>query len=310
MHTVRQLPFTPPWRWAQFHQYFSLRLMPGVETLTEERYARTLSVHGRSGWLSVRPARTYLELSVSESLCDQMTSLTALVRRVFDLDTDPATLARHFANDPQLGPLVVATPGLRLPSAFDPFEVAVRAIVGQQVSVKAAVTITRRLIERLGQPITPLPEAPELRWLFPTAQAISNASLEAIGMPGKRVAALQHLAGAVSDGSLILTLNQSVEDLVERLCQLPGVGPWTAEYIALRGFAAPDAFPAGDLGLLRAPVWGDAGISAKALTARAEAWRPWRAYAAMHLWHAYASAEPRRARIKVEGSVPTDAPAR
>ena len=298
-----ELPFIPPWDWSQFHRYFSLRLMPGVEALTADRYARTLSVDGRVGWFSVRPGPDALELSISPSLCQAAPYVTAQVRRMFDLDMDPAVLTRHFAADPQLGPLVAATPGLRLPNAFDPFEVAVRAIVGQQVSVKAAVTITRRLIERLGEPVPAAPGIgiPELRWLFPTAQAIANASLAAIGMPGKRVAALQHFAGAVAEGALSLAVDRGAEDLIERLCRLPGIGPWTAQYIALRGFAEADAFPASDLGLLKAPVWGETGLSAKALGQRAEAWRPWRAYAAMHLWQAYADSEASRARVKAVG---------
>ena len=166
------------------------------------------------------------------------------------------------------------------------FEQAVRAIVGQQVSVKAAVTIPRRLVDRLGEPLVDAPHGVER--LFPSAQAIAEATLDNIGMPAKRLAALQHLACAVADGRLQLDIAAGSEELVRQLCELPGIGPWTAEYIALRGFGAADAFPSADLGLLKAPLWGDP-ITASELAARAEAWRPWRAYAAIHIWQAYAA---------------------
>src|SRR5690606_4543941 len=120
--------------------------------------------------------------------------------------------------------------------------------------------------------------------LFPTAAAIAEGSLDNIGMPGRRVAALQRLAAAVAEGAFELEVVAGADELVERLCRLPGIGPWTAQYIALRGFGEPDAFPAADLGLLKAPIWGAGHISAEQLLARAEAWRPWRAYAAIHIW--------------------------
>jgi DNA-3-methyladenine glycosylase II len=204
---------------------------------------------------------------------------------MFDLDADPQAIATHFASDPVLGPLITANPGLRLPAAYDPFEQAVRAVVGQQVTVKAAVTITRRLVERLGEPLQDA--LPGLEMLFPTAQAIADDPLDNIGMPSNRAQALRRLAAAVAEGALQLHVEDGADALVQRLCELPGIGPWTAEYIALRGFGVADAFPAADLGLLKAPLWGADGISAKALAGRAEAWRPWRAYAAIHIWDNY-----------------------
>jgi len=289
MASSLSLPYVAPWRWAQFHQYFALRLLPGVESLTPDRYSRSVRLAQRCGWISVTPAQDAdcLELTISDSLADQAQALAQRVTNMFDLATDPAVLAAHFAGDTELGPRVALEPGLRLPSAFDPFELAVRAIIGQQVSVKAAVTIARRLIERLGKT---LPDAaPDgLCRLFPTPQAVAQGNLEKIGMPTRRVATLQRLAAAVADGALALHTDQGADDLVARLCKLPGIGPWTAQYIALRGFGEADAFPAADLGLMKAPLWGPGGLSAKALLGRAEAWRPWRAYAAMHIWQDYA----------------------
>ena len=287
--TLHLLPYQAPWDWQQFHRHFALRLLPGVECLTTDSYSRSLRLDDVSGWLAVRPVAgaCLLELRLSPSASRLSEPLVARVRRMFDLDADPQAIAAHFAADRLLGPLVAGYPGLRLPTAFDPFEQAVRAIVGQQVTVKAAVTLVGRLVERLGDT---LPDAPQHgpQRLFPTPQRIASADLSGIGMPGKRVQALQGLAAAVADGSLELQVQGGVEALIERLCALPGIGPWTAEYIALRGFGAVDAFPAADLGLLKAPVWGSAGIGARELKRRAEAWRPWRAYAAAHLWHSHA----------------------
>lgn len=278
------LPYLPPWDWQQFHRYFALRLLPGVEALEPQRYSRSVRMGKSRGWFSVRPLpdQPLLELQLSDGLDEHAAALLPRVRKMFDLDIDPAVLLDHFAGDPLLGPVVAANPGLRLPAALDPFEQSVRAIVGQQVSVKAAVTITRRLVERLGEP---LPRSPNgLCRLFPTAAAIAEGSLESIGMPGRRAAALQRFAKAVAEGALRLHVEAGADELVRRLCELPGIGPWTAEYIALRGFGEPDAFPAADLGLLKAPLWEAQALSAKALRARAEAWR---AYAAVHIWHNY-----------------------
>jgi DNA-3-methyladenine glycosylase II len=297
------LPYVAPWSWSQFHKHFEMRLLPGVEVLEAERYRRTVRVGVDVGWISVRPlsAQPILELTISDSLGEHAAELAMRVSKMFDLNTDPEVINRHLASDPLLAPLVVANPALRLPSAFDPFEQAVRAIVGQQVTVKAAVTITRRLVERVGEDLSwACADGTEaLDRLFPTPHALAVAALDNIGMPGKRVATLQRLAAAVADGALDLRVDDGADALVSRLCELPGIGPWTAEYIALRGFGEADAFPAADLGLLKAPLWGDAGITAKELLARSQAWRPWRAYAAVHIWQNYTviSEQPKVAKL-------------
>ncbi|WP_028239423.1 DNA-3-methyladenine glycosylase family protein [Stutzerimonas azotifigens] len=290
---ISHLPYREPWDWRQFHRHFSLRLLPGVEYLDDSSYARTFRLAGVSGWLRVRPlpGLASLELTLSELPETLHEHLERHVRHMFDLDRDPAQIQAHFADDPLLGPLVAASPALRLPAAFDPFEQAVRAVVGQQVSIKAAVTITRRIAERLGEPLVDAPQA-GLDRLFPSPEAVAGASLDNIGMPARRLQTLQRLAAAIADGALELHVREGADELVERLCRLPGIGPWTAEYIALRAFGDPDAFPAADLGLLKAPLWGPGGIDARSLTRRAEAWRPLRAYAAIHLWQNYAGAPP------------------
>lgn len=282
------LAYQAPWDWQQFHAHFALRALPGVECLRADSYTRSVQLDGNSGWFRVQPVvgQNVLQLRHSASLNGCVPALVVRVRKMFDLDAEPLRIAQHFAGDAQLGPLVARNTGLRLPTAFEPFEQAVRAIVGQQVTVKAAVTITGRLVTRLGEPLQ-FADAPEIQRLFPSPQAIAEANLEGIGMPGKRVQTLQHFAAQVVNGKLRLDLHDGSAGLIERLRALPGIGPWTAEYIALRAFGEVDAFPASDLGLLKAPVWGANGIDAKQLKARAEAWRPWRAYAAAHLWHNY-----------------------
>lgn len=282
-----QLPYRAPWNWQQFHEHFKLRAIAGQERLGERDYCRSFRLDGVTGWFRVTalPDHDALQLAFSTSASACLPALIQRVRRMFDLDADPAVIAAHFAADLRLAPMLARNPGLRLPTAFDAFEQAVRAIVGQQVTVKAAVTITGRLVNRLGEPLADGPAG--IDRLFPTPTALAAANLDGIGMPGKRVQTLQLFAAQVANGELRLDISQGAAELIERLCALPGIGPWTAEYIALRAFGDADAFPASDLGLLKAPIWGAAGITARQLQAHAEAWRPWRAYAAAHLWHNY-----------------------
>ncbi|OLU34411.1 3-methyladenine DNA glycosylase 2 [Pseudomonas sp. PA15(2017)] len=281
------LPYRAPWDWQQFHAHFRLRAIGGQECLGERDYCRSFRLGETIGWFRVTalPDTQALKLVHSASARACLPELTQRVRRMFDLDADPALIAAHFAGDPHLAAMLARHPGLRLPTAFDAFEQAVRAIVGQQVTVKAAVTITGRLLARLSDPLAGAPAG--IDRLFPTPAAIAEATLDGIGMPGKRVQTLQHFAAQVASGALRLDISQGADELIQRLCALPGIGPWTAEYIALRAFGDADAFPASDLGLLKAPIWGPTGISARQLQLHAEAWRPWRAYAAAHLWHNY-----------------------
>jgi AraC family transcriptional regulator of adaptative response / DNA-3-methyladenine glycosylase II len=210
------------------------------------------------------------------------------VRRWFDLDADVDAIDWHLSRDPLLAPLVAALPGLRVPGAWDPFELAVRAIVGQQISVAGARTIAGRLVERAGDRL-PTPHG-EVIALFPHPEQLASADLDAIGMPGARVRSIVALAAAVADDPSLLTPTADLDADVARLRSLPGVGEWTAQYIALRGLRHADAFPASDLGILRALAGPDGRrpTPAEAL-ARAEPWRPYRAYAAQHLWSAAAA---------------------
>lgn len=208
---------------------------------------------------------------------------------MFDLAADPAQIARDLGTDRQLSAWLRLRPGLRIPGAWDPFECAVRAVLGQQVSVAAARTLASRLVQRLGEPVDTV--MPGLSRSFPAPQAIAQGDLDGLGITGSRVAALRALARAVAAGSV--NFDSGSEALAAQLTALGGFGAWSAQYIALRALGEPDAFPHGDL-VLRRLAGGAAGpLTARELQRRAESWRPWRGYAAIHLWCAASEAQPR-----------------
>jgi AraC family transcriptional regulator of adaptative response / DNA-3-methyladenine glycosylase II len=212
--------------------------------------------------------------------------IVARVRRMIDLGADPEAIRAHLARDPAMLPLVQSNPGLRVPGAWDGFEVAVRAILGQQISVPAARTLARRLVEAYGDRLGESGAGTLIR-AFPDPAVFSEADLGEIGLPMKRRETLRGLARAVLEGRIDLDNPAGLDDLVADLTGLPGIGNWTAQYVALR-LSEPDAFPAGDLGLRKAATGpGEALISEKNLLHLAERWRPWRAYAAVHLWERY-----------------------
>ncbi|MGH7789571.1 MAG: DNA-3-methyladenine glycosylase family protein, partial [Candidatus Binatia bacterium] len=198
----------------------------------------------------------------------------------------------HLRRSPALRPLVDAAPGLRVPGAWDPFELAVRAILGQQVTVKGATTLAGRLAAAFGRPVDC---GDGLTHVFPTAAVLAEADVAALGMPRARAETVRALARAVANGSLVLDAPLGLDDALTRLCAVPGIGPWTAQYVAMRAFGEPDAFPAGDLGLRSALGNGGGPLAEAAVVRAAEAWRPWRAYAALHLWSSLDSAHTRRA---------------
>jgi AraC family transcriptional regulator of adaptative response / DNA-3-methyladenine glycosylase II len=282
---VLKLPFRPPFDWDSLIAFLAPRAIPGVEEATPEAYRRTAVVDGKPALLEVRPepGQSFLSLRLQSASPAGLLAPAGLlstverVRRLFDLEADPSRIGAHLEKDPALKPLVTARPGLRVPGAWDPFELSVRAILGQQVTVKGATTLAARLVERFGTPL-PSPSG-GLTHLFPPAARLASAELAGLGLPKARAGAIRALADATEDAARGLWAPAALEDAVERLCALPGIGPWTAQYIAMRALGEPDAFPEGDLGLRRA-----LGVEAAELVARSERWRPWRAYAAMHLW--------------------------
>jgi AraC family transcriptional regulator of adaptative response / DNA-3-methyladenine glycosylase II len=286
--TVR-LRYRPPYDWDGILSFLAARAIPGVETVDDGTYARTFALDGRHGVVSVQPAPGHaLDATVSFPIISALPLIVARLRRVFDLAADPDAIAGHLGEDPLLTPLVAARPGLRVPGAWDPFELAVRAILGQQVSVAAAVTLAGQLVAAYGQPLSARSEPTRgLSHVFPAPDRLARADLAALRMPGARKAAIRALAAAVAKRPGTLAAGHDLDATITALRALPGIGEWTAQYIAMRALQEPDAFPAADAGLLRAVerLTGSRPAPA-ALLARAERWRPWRAYAALWLWGA------------------------
>ena len=212
-------------------------------------------------------------------------SIVARLRRLFDLDADVETIGAHLSEDESLKPLIARRPGLRTPGCFDAFELAVRAILGQQITVVAARQLAGKIAKLAGAKMT---AGDGLTHIFPTPAQLAKADLSSVGMPKARIASLRALADAALKDGKLLEPAGSCEDTIAKLLALPGWGPWTAQYWALRALRDSDAFPESDVGLLRSPAVanGNGRLSPKALLARAESWRPWRAYAAQHLWTA------------------------
>ena len=280
-----QLTYTPPFDWDFFLVFFAARALPGVEQVDGDSYRRTVRCGDYVGHLCVRPgADNTLALTLSPHHDDALAALLPRVRRAFDLDADPAPIAAHLAHDAVLQTLLARRPGLRVAGSVDGFEQAVRAILGQQISVQAARNLGGRLVARWGTPLA-TSDNDALRFVFPTPAMLATADVASLGMPRQRGAAVATLAARVADDPALLERGATLEASIAQLLALPGLGPWTAHYIAMRVLREPDAFPASDIGLLRA-LTDTNGLrpSATELLARAEAWRPWRAYAAQHLW--------------------------
>jgi AraC family transcriptional regulator of adaptative response / DNA-3-methyladenine glycosylase II len=279
---VLRLDPRPPFDWAPILAFLAARAIPGVEAVEGDRYRRSIDVDV-GGWIEIRPVTTGLEARVEGPTA--VATIEARLRRWFDLDADIVAIDRHLARDPLLAPLVAARPGLRVPGAWEPFELAVRAIIGQQVSVAGARTIAGRLVDRVGDRL-PASRGTVSR-VFPRPERVAEADLSAIGMPGARARSIVGFGAAVASDPSLLEPSDDLDAIVSRLTALPGIGEWTAQYIALRGLKHPDAFPASDLGILRALAGADGRrpMPSEAV-ARAEAWRPFRAYAAQHLWSA------------------------
>jgi AraC family transcriptional regulator of adaptative response / DNA-3-methyladenine glycosylase II len=279
------LAYRPPYDWGALTEYLKGRAIPSVESISAGGYRRTFQLDGATGVLEVLPVpgRHLLRLRIPAAASRHLVSVVARVRRMFDLEADPAAIAAALARDPGLTPLVSARPGLRVPGAWDGFELAVRAVLGQQVSVAAATTLSGRLVRAYGEPVLEAPpDGPER--LFPTPARLAGAELAGIGLTRARAETIRELARAVRDGKVHLNGSADPEELAAQLLQIPGIGQWTVDYILLRGLREPDAFPAGDLGLRRAAAESFRPLPEKRLRELSEKWRPWRAYAAMHLW--------------------------
>ena len=290
--TVR-LRYRPPYDFTALLSFLAARAVEGVEVIEGDRYRRTLVHDGALGSVEIAhvPRETSLLATIRFPSVRVLPGVIARIRRVFDLDVDVSAIARHLGQDPLLAPLVAERPGLRAAGAWDGFELAVRAVLGQQVSLAAARTLAGKLVRLCGTRCETADGRGEaLTLAFPTPAEVHGAKLEKLGMPEARRRALRAVAAAALDDPELFEPRASVEETVARLLDVPGLGPWSAHYIALRAAREPDAFPASDLGLLRgATRRGGRRPTARELERRSERWRPFRAYAAEQLWAADAA---------------------
>jgi AraC family transcriptional regulator of adaptative response / DNA-3-methyladenine glycosylase II len=278
------LRYRPPYDWPAMLGFLRARAIVGVESVEGDIYRRTIGLEGQQGTIAVQPtAGSALQATVRFPKLSVLPQIIARLRRVFDLAADPDAIASQLVKDPTLAPLVAARPGLRVPGAWDGFELAVRAVLGQQITVPGAIRLAGGLVVRFGEHLREPDGA--LTHMFPEPAALVGIDPASLGMPRSRGAALEAVAAAVVADPYIFSTGRSLEDAVAQLRALPGIGEWTAQYIAMRQLREPDAFPAADIGLMRAMADTE-GMrpTASALLARAETWRPWRAYAAQHLW--------------------------
>ena len=276
------LSYRPPYDWDHLRNFLALRATPRVERVDEQSYARLIRTDGGHAVIQVRPlqGKDALQLRVQGAPPAALFQIATAARRVFDLAADPALLAAGLESDSLLRPLVRRRPGVRIPGTWDAFECAVRAVLGQQVTVAAARTLAGRIVERIGEPVATTVAG--LDRLFPTPQVLATAHLDGLGLTGSRIAALKALAVAVTEGRV--AFDRPADEIVASLVELPGFGEWTAQYIALRALGEPDAFLSADLIVRRMAADGGAPLTTKELERRADAWRPWRGYAVMHLW--------------------------
>ncbi len=296
-----RLRYRPPYDWDCMLGFLRARAIDGVEVVDGSRYLRTVEVNGVMGSIEVthQPDRQSLGVCIRFPDVQLLPAIVARVRRLFDLGADIETIDDHLSGDPVLAALVAQRPGLRAPGGWDGFEIAVRAVLGQQISVVAARGLAGKLVALHGRGVPkPFLIHPDLSRAFPTAKRLAETASIGLGMPGARLAALKAMAeAALTDPNLFHPLG-SIEETVARLREVPGVGEWTAQYIALRALREADAFPATDVGLLRSMASMDGEkITAANLLSRAESWRPWRAYAAQHLWAADGSTVASQAHV-------------
>ncbi len=284
-----KLPFIPPYDWAAIVGFLGKRSIPGVEYVSENCYRRTIALDGMQGWVEVQPVsgKNYLLATIHFPQVTQLATIVDRLRRLFDLNADVTTIGGQLGQDARLQGAIAAAPGLRVPGAWDGFELAVRAILGQQVSVAAATTLSGRVAVKFGESVGFDPPIMGLTHIFPTAEVMAQADLSGLGITQARINAIVGLAQTLMEKPDLFQAYPSLDTAVKALCELRGIGEWTAHYIAMRTLREPEAFPATDLVLMKILSSEDRKITKAECEARSEPWRPWRAYAAMHLWHSY-----------------------
>jgi len=279
-----RLAYRPPLDFPAMLGFLGKRALPGIEQMDGQRHQRVVVVDGKASVICVRacPHRDELLLELGDTAPTAIAGIIARVRQLFDLDADLRAVHACLRNEALLAQGIQARPGLRIPGGWDGFEIAARAVLGQQVSVAAATTLARRLVDRYGTPLTGMPAGLDRQ--FPPPEALAEAPLEQIGLPARRAATLRTLARACADGQLRFQRAQPLPAFIAQATALPGIGAWTAHYIAMRALSHPDAFPAGDLVLQQVLGQGQR-LSERQAEQRSLAWQPWRAYAVLHLWH-------------------------
>ncbi|MEO8193310.1 MAG: DNA-3-methyladenine glycosylase 2 [Gemmatimonadales bacterium] len=287
---ILQLTYRPPFDWTGMLRFLSSRALKGVEVISDDAYLRTVQLGPHRGWVFVRhrPERRALMVELTHSLTPVLPALLGRLRNLFDLTARPDVIAAHLGQDPLLSDSVVRNPGIRVPGAFDGFELAVRAILGQQITVKGATTLAGRFVHAFGEPMN-TPHA-GLDHLSPTPQRVAGASVEeltSLGLLRTRAQSIITLGREVASGRLSLEAGVDPEKTIAQLVELPGIGAWTAHYIAMRALRWPDAFPKEDIALRKSL----GGVTASSAEKLSETWRPWRSYATLHLWNA-AAADP------------------
>ncbi|HEX7969043.1 MAG TPA: AlkA N-terminal domain-containing protein, partial [Stellaceae bacterium] len=289
-----RLRYRPPYDWPSMLAYLQARAIEGMELVEDGTYHRSVGLDGVIGSVEVAHLAECESLAVTIRFPSvrALPAIVARARRVFDVGADIETIGAHLSRDPLLAPLVARRPGLRAPGGWDGFELAVRAILGQQVTIVAARRLAAKLVALHGEALPSSSGAhPGLSRVFPSPERLAAADLSGLGMPGARRAALKALAEAAATDPQLFRPFGTIDEAIARLRTIRGIGEWTAQYIALRALRETDAFPASDIGLLRgAAVIDGTRPTPAGLLDRAEPWRPWRAYAAQHLWAADAAA--------------------
>jgi AraC family transcriptional regulator of adaptative response / DNA-3-methyladenine glycosylase II len=280
------LSYRSPYDWAGLIDFLSPRAIEGVEVVTPDSYSRTIEFDGAVGSIRVThaPAQSSLQVMVRFPRLDVLPAIIARVRRQFDLGAEPLAIAVALSGDPILASLVRERPGIRVPGAWDGFEIAVRAVLGQQITVKGATRLAGRLVATLGTPVFDRVGVPGLTHMFPRPNQFRMEALLGLRMPRARAVSLAGLAEAAAADARLFEPRRDLAEAIARLRELPGVGEWTAQYIAMRALGESDAFLAADVGLQRGLAQFGRRPTAAELLARAEHWRPWRAYAMLHLW--------------------------
>ena len=285
------LPYRPPYDWPGMLGFLRVRAIPGLEIVDCDSYRRVIALDGDVGAIEVTdvPERASLRVTVRFPALKCLPRIIARVRRMFDLGADPVAISAALARDPALAPLVEARPGVRVPGAWDGLEIAIRAVLGQQISVRAATSLAGSLVASLGQDVADRVGIAGLTHAFPAPDRITPERVAALGMPRSRAACIAGIAMAARADPSLFEPRHDLDDTVARLRVLPGIGEWTAHYVAMRVLRESDAFLAADVALQRILASNGQRPNARDLLERAERWRPWRAYAVLHLWIAEAA---------------------